>query len=147
MRLPWNSDDASGLIGAGDFFLRMAAWCAVFIAPIRAAMLGVTFLVLSDLITGIWRAKKDGTPITSWGLRRSVSKTLAYQAVLLTSFVTETVFLSGLPIVKAVAGLIAVTELKSNLENLHAITGVDFWSRIVDALRGKKSPNNPPDAK
>lgn len=133
-----------GYISAGDFLMRGGAWTLVFLAPVREAMIGVTFLVFIDLITGIWRSKRAGQAVTSWGLRRTVSKTIAYQAALITSYVTETVFMPGLPIVKAVAGLIAVTELKSNLENLHAITGVDFWQRILDTLRGKK-PTEPDD--
>lgn len=113
-------------------------WFGVFLAPIKATMLAVSFLVLIDLITGLWASHKRNEKITSNGIRRTVSKTLAYQLAVICSFVMEQQFLGGIPIVKVVAGLIASTEFKSVLENISSITGVDFWDSLIESLQGKK---------
>ena len=103
---------------------------AVF-APINSIIITVGILIFSDFILGIYAAIKRGEEITSAGLRRTVSKMFVYQMVVLTSFLGETYLLSGvLPVVKLVAGVIGVTEIKSILENSADITGLNFKSVI-----------------
>lgn len=103
---------------------------AVF-APINSTIITVGVLIFSDLILGVYAATKRGEEITSAGLRRTISKMFVYQMVILTSFLGETYLLGGiLPVVKLVAGVIGVTELKSILENSGDITGISFKSVI-----------------
>jgi hypothetical protein len=123
------------------------AWISLFLAPVRATMIAVSVMVLIDLITGIWAAHRRKEKITSNGIRRTISKTLAYQIAIFSSFLMEKYFLSGIPVVKVVAGLIGTTEFKSVLENLSSITGIDFLQVVIEKFQGKKivpEPKDPP---
>lgn len=106
----------------------------VVLLPIRPALIAVSALVIADFITGLWASKKEGKPITSSGLRRTVVKGLAYQSAIIVAFVLETYLLDGLPVIKAVTALIGITEAKSFFENVKRITGIDFWSHILSKL-------------
>lgn len=113
-------------------------WVAIMLAPIKVTMIAVSCMVILDLITGIWASIKRKEILTSNGFRRTVTKTLAYQLVLISSMIMEQHFLQGLPVVQIIAGLIAVTEFKSLLENATSILGIDFWTAIVEKLHGQK---------
>lgn len=111
------------------------------LAPIHPVMLVTGALIFIDLGCGIWRAKKRGENIDSSGLRRTITKLFAYQVVIVTGYMIETVIMVGfldLPITKIIASFIALTELKSILENISIITGIDFWTAIKDKLQPPK---------
>jgi hypothetical protein len=114
--------------------LKFFSMLFLILLPIRSVMIAVSILVVADLISGIGASLKEKQKITSNALRRTVVKTLAYQASVIISFVIETYLLEGMPVVKVVAGLIAVTEGKSFFENMHRITGIDFWSEILEKV-------------
>lgn len=118
---------------------QFAGWFVVFISPVHSILTAIFFLCFSDLITALWAVHKNNGKITSIGLRRTVNKLLAYQIAVILSYVVESIFQIGVPVVRLVAGLIAVTELKSNLENLYKITGLDYWQKIVDYMNFKKN--------
>lgn len=119
---------------------KFGAWLGVFLAPVKAIMLAVSALIIFDLISGIWASLKSGRKITSNGIRRTVTKTLAYQATIITSLIMEQYFIPGVPVIRVVAAMIAVTEFKSFLENTAEITGLDLWSEVLKKLHGKKLP-------
>lgn len=108
----------------------------VFIAPIQTSVIAVSVLVLIDLVTGISASLKEKQKITSHKLRRTIAKTLAYQATILMAHLLELHFLPTVPVTKTILALIGITEGKSFFENIHRITGVDFWSKILDKLHG-----------
>jgi len=111
-------------------FYLLVSITAVF-APINSTIITVFILILSDLILGVYAAMKRGEEITSAGLRRTISKLFVYEMVVLTSFLGETYLLGGiLPVVKLVAGVIGITEIKSILENSGDITGLNFKTVI-----------------
>jgi hypothetical protein len=126
------------MIDIWDSALKALTWIGVILMPIKATMLSIGVLLVFDLITGIWAAYKRGEKITSNGIRRTVSKSLAYQMAVISSFIMESQFLEGLPIIKVVAGLIAATEFKSLMENITSITGLDFIAEIIGKIQGKK---------
>jgi len=101
-------------------------------------MAGIVFLCFSDLVTALWFVIKSKQSITSIGLRKTINKLLAYEIAVVLSYVVENVFQLGVPVVRLIVGLIAVTEFKSNLENLYKITGLDFWQKVVDYMNFKK---------
>jgi hypothetical protein len=74
----------------GPIFLKVIMVLAAIVAPIKAVIFAVGFLVFADLIMGVWAAKKRGETINSAGLRRSVSKLLVYQLSILSAFAVET---------------------------------------------------------
>jgi len=106
---------------------------AVF-APIKATLITTAVLVFVDLVTGIWAAVKRKEPITSSGIRRTVSKMFVYETAIMLAFLTEQYMTDAVPFVKLIAGLVAVVELKSCLENLDSISGTDLLKAVIDKL-------------
>ncbi len=125
------------------WMIKSATWVSLFLAPAKASMIAVGFLVIGDLITGVWAALKRGETFSSAKLRQTVTKTLGYQLAMLLAFVTENVLLPEIPVLKVVAGLIAGTELLSAMENLSSITGVPL-GEAVKKLFNKPDPPPPP---
>jgi phage-related holin len=110
------------------------SWLLAFVLPSAAFLIFTTVLVFADLLTGTMAAKHRGEIIHSRGLRRSIVKIVLYFTAILLSEGFETVFVLGIDISYMVAGLIAVTEFKSNLENIGQVTGIDIWSKIAEKL-------------
>lgn len=120
--------------------VKLTAWVALFLAPAKATMIAVGFLVLGDLITGIWAAVKRGETFSSAKLRQTITKTLGYQLAIVLSYVTESQLMPEIPVLKVVAGLIASTELVSALENLASITGVPLAEAVKKLFYKKPNP-------
>lgn len=124
-------------------FSKLIGWLLIFINPLQSIMGAIVFLAIADLVTAIWAAIKNNKRFGSHSLRKTVNKILAYEVAVVLSYVVENVFNLGIPVVRLVAGLIAVTELKSNLENLYHITGLDYWQKILEYIRLKKKEEIP----
>lgn len=122
-------------IAALELASKFLSMLLVVLMPIRPVMIAVSVLVIADMITGVLAARKEGKRITSSGFKKTISKTLAYQSAIVVSFVIETYLMEGIPAVKVVAALIALTEGKSFFENLHRITGVDYWAKIMQIAK------------
>lgn len=116
------------------FSVKFFSMLALILMPVRAVMISVSVLVVADLITGLWASMKEKQRITSNAFGRTIGKTLQYQLAIVVSFVIETYLLAGIPVVKVVSGLITVKEGKSFFENMHRITGIDFWNEILSKL-------------
>lgn len=102
------------------------------LAPIKPLVLAVGVLIFADFILGVMAAKKRGEQITSAGMRRTVSKLLVYQIVLVTGFIVETWLISGIfPISKLVSGVIGLVEFKSLLENANTIYGQNIFKDLL----------------
>lgn len=120
------------------WFKKILLASLAILAPIHAIMTVTGILIFADFITGMWAAKKRGEEIHSAGMRRTVSKLLIYQIVVITGFVSETYMLGGaLPLSKIAAGLIATVELKSILENANVILGYDLFKDLLAKLGSK----------
>lgn len=114
-----------------------ALWLAALaaLAPIQGIVVTVGVLIIADLITGVWGAVKTKTPVTSAGLRRSVSKLLVYQLAIISGFLVQHYLIADLvPIVNIVAGVIGIVELKSVLENSSKIVGADVFKLMLSKL-------------
>lgn len=110
---------------------------AVF-APIKAILVVTGFLILADLVSGLLAAKKRGESINSSGLRRTVTKCLVYNLAVISGFLVEHYILGDLlPISKLIAGIISLVELKSILENLNVVNGVDIFKSVIEKLGSK----------
>lgn len=121
--------------------LKVSAALLLFLQPIRASLTAVVLLVIADFFSGIWASKKESKKITSSGFRRTVVKILAYMATILIAHMMELYLIPDMPIEKAVAGLIGITEGKSFFENIHRITGIDFWAILISKLNMDDSKN------
>ncbi len=118
--------------------LKFLVWAGVLLLPIHASMEAVLLLVAADLFTGVWASHKRGEKITSWGMRKTVSKVLAYEIAIVLAYVLESTFLTFIPAVKVIAGFVAATEFKSAMENLSKITGLDFVEAAKGLIQGSK---------
>jgi len=86
------------------------------LAPIKMVIITVGFLILADLLTGIWAAKSRGEKISSSIMRRTISKIVIYQLAVISGFMLEMHILDSLvPVAKIVAGVIGMVEFKSIL--------------------------------
>jgi hypothetical protein len=112
------------------FFISIVA----IFAPIQSLLFTTGVMVFADLVSGILAAQKRGEPISSAGLRRSVSKILVYEAALMLAFLAEKYMSDILPFVKMASALITLVELKSVYENLSAISGNPALKVLVDKL-------------
>lgn len=111
------------------------------LAPIKAVMLTVGFLIFLDLSSGIWAAIKRQERVTSAALRRTISKMVIYQMAVITGFLIETYLVGpSIPVTKVVAGFIGLVEFKSILENSNTILGTDVFKLLIAKL-GSKNDN------
>jgi len=109
-----------------------------FFTPIFSLLMATGTLLLADMITGMYAAKKRGEQIESKKLGRSITKCIFYYLAIILGHVMEVVFINDLPIAKITAGIIATVEFKSNMENIAAITGIDFWKALRDKVDSKR---------
>ncbi len=125
------------------FLLKIASMLILVLAPIHSVLIAVGVLIVLDMITGLLAARKRGEKITSANLKKTVTKAFLYQSSVVVAFLMEQLLLDGIPVVKVVAGIIALTEGKSFFENVHAITGTNFWDEAlakIQAATAKKIP-------
>ncbi len=124
-----------------QWLVSMWAWMVLFTRPAHESMLAVIVLVAIDLVVGVWAAHKRGEKIVSYGLRRTITtKIFPYQVAVLSAYYIDEKFAIGLPLMKAIAGFIAVSEGKSIFENLGQITGLDFWTAIKERIQPAANP-------
>jgi len=111
-----------------------------FIAPVAPFVVMAFALIVCDLYTGIRAAKYRKDKITSSGIGRSVEKMTLYLIAIILSELFQKTFLNGVdyiqdfPIVYIVSITISIRELKSNFENIEAVTGVNVWAVVKDKI-------------
>ncbi len=109
-----------------------------FFIPIFNLLLATGILILADMITGIYAAKKRGEKIESKKMGRSITKCIFYYLAIILGHIMEVVFVQDLPIAKITAGIISTVEFKSNMENIAAITGIDLWKLLKEKMDSKR---------
>lgn len=119
----------------------LLAGCLSFIAPIVGLLMATGTLVICDMITGVIAAKKRGEEIHSKKMGATVTKTILYFIGIILAHIMEHFFWPGTNISKSVAGIFALIEFKSNLENISSATGIDLVEKLkafIDNKRGVK---------
>lgn len=113
------------------------------LAPIKPVMITVGILIVSDLITGVWAARKRGEPITSAALGRTISKMVVYQTAVITGFLLQRYLLGdALPVVNVIGGVIGMVEFKSFIENANCIIEGDVFKEILKKLGSKNDDDS-----
>lgn len=109
------------------------------LAPVQTVLLSVLVLVLLDSVTGVLAARKRNERITSAGLRRTISKLLVFEIVLISGHLLQTYLVPdlGFPVVGLLAAAIAFVEFRSVLENADVITGQNIFGSIIRRLGSK----------
>lgn len=109
------------------------SWSMSFVLPIGHFLVLTLVLVVCDFVTGVRAARHRGEVIQSRGFRRTTWKSVMYFIAILLSKGMEDVF--GIPkLTYIVSGFIAITEFKSNLENVASFTGTDIWAHLVTRI-------------
>jgi sugar phosphate permease len=118
-----------------EFLGKLLIAAIAALAPIKTILVSLGFLILADLITGMWAAHKRGEKITSAAMRRTVSKIVVYQLAVISGFILEKYLLGGaVAVSNIVAGVIGMVEFKSMLENSNQIVGQDIFKAIISKL-------------
>lgn len=112
----------------------MFSWISSFIMSVATFLSFTLVIVLVDLYTGRMAAKHRGEAIKSSGYRQSVKKYVLYMLGILISELFIRVFSLPIPLTYMVAGVIALTEVKSIFENIETVTGVDLWGYVGEKL-------------
>lgn len=115
---------------------------AVF-APLKTVMLALLFLVSTDLVTGLYAAVVTKATFTSRRLARTIVKTFVYLTTICVVHVANKYLLSAgdftLPLDTLIVSFIALTELKSILENLQKIQKQPLLQFIIDRIASDSS--------
>lgn len=118
-----------------DKIISMAFWLLTILSPINGVMMTMVFLILVDFITGSYASYKRKIPISSERISNTISKFFIYNLVILASFLLETFIVDEVPFLKIIAGFVAITEIKSILENFNKIYGIDLFKALVSLLK------------
>ena len=114
-------------------------------APAQDLFLATGILIVADLITGIMAAHKLKQPITSAGLRRTISKMLIYNIAVGAAFLVQKYLMADLvPVSNVVSSAIGLTELKSIIENIDKIRGGSLFKEILSKLGSSNDTPQPP---
>ena len=112
----------------------MFSWISSFIMSVATFLSFTLVIVLVDLYTGRMAAKHRGEAIKSSGYRQSVKKYVLYMLGILISELFIRVFSLPIPLTYMVAGVVALTEIKSIFENIETVTGVDLWGYVGERI-------------
>jgi phage-related holin len=105
-------------------------YLVTYFAPTFSVMMGISFLVLIDFVTGMVAAYKRGEAITSRKMRPTITKGMGYMLAILAAHIFQKHFLPTIEVMKIVSGLIAFIELKSLDENLKDMTGKSLFKQF-----------------
>ncbi len=111
---------ASGSIGLK--FSQMAVACLAYFTPIKHLLALIILATTLDVISGLFKAWKTKTKITSNRLRDTIFKLFLYLGLMLIMFGIELTIVPFIPIANIVAGSILFIEAYSIAENLNIIT-------------------------
>ena len=122
----------------GGYVAAVVGWAISFILPIKDFLILTSGLVIIDLITGIFAAKRRKEELKSRALMRTTTKLLLYYSAILATEGVQMVFAENIPITYITAFTISITELKSILENVDSGTGSGLTQAIIDRIKPKK---------
>jgi len=111
---------------------------AAIFAPAKGMILASLALIVLDLITGLIAAKKQQIPITSGGIRRTVTKLFVYESAILIGFIAQHYLMAdSVPVASIISGFIGMTETLSCLENINIIGGSNLLKALLDKLNSQ----------
>jgi hypothetical protein len=119
--------------------LQLLAVVSTFFLPISGILFLIGFAIVVDTVTGIWKSKKLGVPITSRKLSAIISKLMLYEiAVILfylidrfiLNYIILTFFSVPLMLTKILSLVLVSIEVMSISENYKAVKGIDLWQAM-----------------
>ncbi|WP_299766876.1 phage holin family protein [uncultured Dokdonia sp.] len=110
-------------------------WLCAILAPVQGMIVTMIFLIIVDFITGSYASFKNGVAICCYRIMHTISKFFIYNLVILAAYFMEMHILQEIPLLKIIAGFIAIAEIKSILENFSKIYGVNPLKAFTNLLR------------
>ena len=126
-------------IDTANFIQQNIPYIMQQISVLKPLILGLVFLLLTDFLTGIRKAKHKGEAISSKGFRRSIGKLNDYSLAIVASQVFTWMFTLDFTLSYYVALFICGIELKSIWENVSETTGVDIIGYFKGFIPDPKS--------
>lgn len=115
--------------------LKAIAALITLLIPLYPVLGTMLMLIFADFVTGVWSSYNMGYPITARRMQDTVGKIVLYLFAILCAYFTEQHIVPEIPLLRPVSGFIALTELKSVLENVGKIRGIDIISHIKDRFK------------
>jgi len=119
--------------------LQLLAVVSTFFLPITGILFLIGFAIVIDTITGVWKAKKLGMPITSRKLSAIISKLMLYEVAVILFYLIDRFILNDIILVffsiplmltKILALVLVSIETLSISENIKAVKGIDLWQAM-----------------
>ena len=129
------------------YSMQLFAIVSSFFLPISGILILIGVSVIVDTITGVWKSKKLGTPITSRKLSAVISKILLYEVTIMLFYLIDyyiindivlTFFSVELLITKILALVLVSIEVISLNENIKAVKGIDLWTSLKNLFARAK---------
>ena len=129
------------------YSMQLFAIVSSFFLPISGILILIGVSVIIDTITGVWKSKKLGTPITSRKLSAVISKILLYEVTVMLFYLIDyfiindivlTFFSVELLITKILALVLVSIEVISLNENIKAVKGIDIWDSLKNLFARAK---------
>jgi len=118
-----------------DKLVKFIFWTLALLSPVSGVMITMIFLIIVDFITGAYASIKNRIPIRSSRIGHTISKFFIYNLVILAAYFLEEEIVNEIPFMKIIAGFIAITEIKSILENYNTIYGVNPFKALTNLLK------------
>jgi hypothetical protein len=127
--------------------IQILAVVGSFFLPISGILFLIGFAIFVDTLTGIWKSKKLGLPITSRKLSAIVSKLFLYEVAVIGFYLIDkfilndiilTFFSVPLMLTKILSLVLCSIEVISISENYKAVKGIDIWSAFKNLLQRSK---------
>ena len=129
------------------YIIQLLAVVGSFFLPISGILFLIGFAILVDTLTGIWKSKKLGIPITSRKLSAIVSKLFLYEVAVIGFYLIDKFILNDiilqffsvpLMLTKILSLVLCSIEVISISENYKAVKGIDIWSAFKNLLQRSK---------
>lgn len=124
-------------IDAYKVWAGIAGAVTAFIWEVQPFIVLLFGLVMADLITGMLSAKRRKEKISSRGIFRTVEKLLVETIAILACEGIRVVLVPWAEITYVIVFVIAMSELKSIIENIEHILDIQIWLKIKEKLNIK----------
>jgi hypothetical protein len=126
---------------------QLLAVIGAFFLPISGILFLIGFAIAVDTLTGVWKSKKLGIPITSRKLSAIVSKLFLYEVAVIGFYLIDYWILNDIILVffsiplmltKILSLVLVSIECISISENYEAVRGINIWSSLKNLLQRSK---------
>ena len=130
-----------------NYSMQLIAIVSSFFMPISGILILIGLSVIFDTLTGVWKARKLKTPVTSRKLSAIISKILLYEVTVMLFYLIDyfilndivlTFFSVELMTTKILALVLVSIEIISINENFKAVKGIDLWASLKNLFARAK---------